>query len=435
MEPPSLGIASIAIDDKAYLNDASRLAFGNGDGIIQSGESVEIYVTLVNKGTGPTKDLRILIVGAQGQDLRILERNAIKQDYSMGSIEAGQSKQLVFAAAISKLYESSMKEGELPLKLEITDSRPQFSKELPLNLRLQTVYPRVELVKVESKTTSVPLPGAISTLGEELLKIPVYKTPERKNAYAVIIGIENYAQAVALPRADYAARDAQTVRDYFIQALGIPARNIAFLRNEEASLSGMTKRLETWLANNAESDSEIFVYFSGHGAPDPATKSSYLVPYDGDPAYLESTGYSVNKLYKKLEETKAKKIFVILDACFTGVGTRTVIAKGTRPLIVGLKKEAPGTERLAVLTAAGGDQTSGTYDEKQFGLMTYYFLYGLQGEADDDKNGKIYLREIYDYLKNKVQDIAWKQGNRKQEPQLLWRDPKGWDKEPLVVLR
>ncbi|MBI4668038.1 MAG: caspase family protein [Elusimicrobia bacterium] len=437
------------IDDGSYP-DPERVAYGNADGQINPGDQIEIAVTLANAGEGETRAATARIVKtSDDRDIEIKTSLKIQSSYDLGNLKPGEWRKLVFGLRVAKEYKST---GVIPLALEVGDSRPQFKRVLPLNLKAGQVYAKIQTVEVQGAAPAAAgmpvLPsfgqeqGAAPTaagkpvlpsFGQELLSIPAFKTPERKNAYAVVIGIENYA--LALPAADFALRDAQAVRDYFIHALAIPQSNIVLLLNDKATGSGMTKYLETWLANNADQESEVFVYYSGHGAPNAATKESYLVPYDGDPAYLESTGYSLSRLYRKLEETKAKRILVVMDSCFSGAGSRTVLAKGTRPLIVDLKKEAPGTSRLAVLAAAGGEQISGTFEEKQFGLMTYYFLLGLKGEAGAGGKGKIYLHDLYDFLKTKVKNEAWRKGNRKQEPELLYREPREWEKEPLAVLR
>jgi hypothetical protein len=61
----------------------------------------------------------------------------------------------------------------------------------------------------------------------------------------------------------------------------------------------------------------------------------------------------------------------------------------------------------------------GAYDDKGRGLLTYFFLKGLQGEGDLNKDGAIELAELYDYLKPQVQRIARKHYNNEQTPQLL----------------
>jgi hypothetical protein len=75
--------------------------------------------------------------------------------------------------------------------------------------------------------------------------------------------------------------------------------------------------------------------------------------------------------------------------------------------------------KTIVLAASSGDQISSTYEEKGHGLLTYYFLKGLQGEGDLNKDGAIEMGELFEYVKPNVQRVARKQYNNEQTPQLL----------------
>jgi len=57
--------------------------------------------------------------------------------------------------------------------------------------------------------------------------------------------------------------------------------------------------------------------------------------------------------------------------------------------------------------------------QKGHGLLTYFFLKGLQGEGDQNKDGSIELTELFDYLKPQVERTARREFNNKQTPQLL----------------
>lgn len=74
---------------------------------------------------------------------------------------------------------------------------------------------------------------------------------------------------------------------------------------------------------------------------------------------------------------------------------------------------------MVVLAASSGAQVSSTYDQKGHGLLTYYFLKGLQGEADKNNDGAIDLVEIFDYVKPQVGRTARRDFNNEQTPQLL----------------
>ena len=163
------------------------------------------------------------------------------------------------------------------------------------------------------------------------------KAKLNKNSYAIVIGIENYRQK--LPKADYATHDAKTMTEYLTKVMGYPEENVVTLTNDRASLTDFIKYFEKWLPNNVEKDGSVFIYYSGHGAPNTKTGDAYLVPYDGDPSFIEQTGYPLKKLYESLNKLQAKEIIVALDSCFSGAGGKSVIAKGARPLVMNIEQD------------------------------------------------------------------------------------------------
>ncbi|MFH1992954.1 MAG: ankyrin repeat domain-containing protein [Pseudomonadota bacterium] len=234
---------------------------------------------------------------------------------------------------------------------------------------------------------------------------PTYKIPESANKFAIVVGIEKYLE---LPEASYAERDASVMRDHLV-AMGFPMRNIILLTGQKATRTGISKNLETWLPNNINKNSTVFFYYSGHGAPDPSTGEAYIVPFDGDPNYLGETGYSLSKLYQKLGELKVKKVVIVLDSCFSGAGGRSVLAKGTRPLVMTSQSKSLSSN-LIVLSATQGAQISTSSTSKGHGLLTYYYLKALN-------EGNIEIDDIYNYLKPKVEDEA-RSLNVNQSPSL-----------------
>lgn len=240
---------------------------------------------------------------------------------------------------------------------------------------------------------------------------PAYRISERINDFAVVVGIGKYLE---IPDAQFAERDAETVKNHLL-AMGFPSRNVVHLSGERAGYKAIEKFVETWLPKNTDENSRVFFYFSGHGSPDPQTGKAYLLPYDGDPNFLENTGYPISRLYSKLNSLSAQDVIVILDACFSGSGGRSVLAKGARPLVLTSDKVTI-PERLTVFAAAEGDQITSTLEEKGHGTFTYYFLKGIGGDAKGTA-GAVTAKGLYSYLKPKVQDAARRQ-NRNQDPVL-----------------
>jgi uncharacterized caspase-like protein len=220
----------------------------------------------------------------------------------------------------------------------------------------------------------------------------------------VVIGIEKYRD---VPKVDFAARDAQTVFDYLTKSMGYDPKNVALLQNDRAALADLETYLGPWLTDRVSAKSKVLVYYAGHGAPNPTTGEGFLIPYDGNPTYVETKAFPIKKLYQNLAKLPSKDVSVVLDACFSGAGGRSVLAKGARPLV--LMKNAPAAElgeNTVVLTASRADQISTFAEEGRHGLLTYYLLKGLRGEADEKKNGKITMQELFDYVGPAVQRAA-----------------------------
>lgn len=239
----------------------------------------------------------------------------------------------------------------------------------------------------------------------DIHNIPDFKASPLPNDLAVVIGIENYQ---GLPKSDFSKSDAGVVKDY-LKVLGFQERNIEFITDDKATKSSIEKSIEAWLPNRIKKDSSVIIYYSGHGAPEPKTGDAYIVPFDGDPNYLEVTGYPLKRLYDKLGKLEAQEVIVLLDSCFSGSGGRSVLAKGARPLVM-MTEGLVLPQNIAVLTATQGMQISSSSPEKGHGIFTYYFLKAL-------KEGKKSIAEIYEYIKPLVEDEA-KQLNVQQSPSI-----------------
>lgn len=259
--------------------------------------------------------------------------------------------------------------------------------------------------------------------GAELAKIdaelapPASTVAPKEHAYAVVVGIEDYRD---LPKVDYAKRDAEMIKQYLVKALGYREQNIVMVLNDRVTKSQLEARLEKWLPKQvgASQNAEVFVYYGGHGAPDPNTNQAFLVPYDGDPAFLETTAYPVSRLYQVLSDLPAKQVTVVMDSCFSGAGGRSVIAKGARPMLLTVENPVLSARNMLVLSAAAGNQISIAFPEQRHGLFTYYFLKGLQGAADANQDNSVDVEELYAYLKPQVETAA-RRMNTEQSPQLL----------------
>ncbi len=245
---------------------------------------------------------------------------------------------------------------------------------------------------------------------------PALTPPKSDNdgdkAFAVVIGIESYREK--LSPATGAEVDARAFADFAQTTLGVPEANIKVLIGERASRADLTGALLEWLPRNAvEPGGKVYVFFSGHGAPDVETGDAYLVPYDANPAYIKTGGLSMKVVQETLAGLNGQEAYLFMDSCFSGTGDRSVLAEGTRPLVPVKPIESKGS--LVTLSASAADQTTGAHEGSGHGLFTYHLLHGMTGAADANADSNITLQELASHITAKVKVEARRQ-NRDQTP-------------------
>jgi hypothetical protein len=247
-------------------------------------------------------------------------------------------------------------------------------------------------------------------------------------AVAVVIGISDYLDP-DVPRVEHAREDAYTMRQYLINVLGYDEKNILPRDPDLVMTAGAMKTLvrQQMPAYIKPGISDVYVYYSGHGAPNTTTQKAFFVPADCNPNFVnEDNGYLVNVFYDDLAKLSYRSLTVVLDACFSGLsGGGSMLIKNASPLFVTVENSLIAKEHTIFFTASRADQVSNWYPEKKHGLFTYFFLKGLQGEADQDKDGNITVTEMGQYLLNENNGVPYwslREFQRPQTPQVLGSD-------------
>lgn len=237
------------------------------------------------------------------------------------------------------------------------------------------------------------------------------------DAVAVVIGIKDYRNR-DVPAVEYALNDARTVKKYLVQGMGFREGNIIFQENatkgDFETIFGSRENRRGQLADYVkEGRSDVFIYYTGHGAPDLESKSSFFVPADGNPNYIRNSGYRLDLLYENLARIKARSIVVVIDACFSGGSDKGMIIAKASPLVVSY---APSKipARISVFASSTGGQISSWYPEKKHSLFTYYFLKALQDIREGEAPA---FGRIQRFLEENVPFSARKLYGRKQTPE------------------
>jgi hypothetical protein len=238
--------------------------------------------------------------------------------------------------------------------------------------------------------------------------ITIHYLPNKRNIWAVIVGINDYPK---LPRLKYALNDATEFQRLLVEKNRVPAENIFLLLNAEATLGNIRSTLGTRLRAAAGKGDMVIIFFAGHGAtdrdalsPDGDGLEKYLLTWEADPKDLYSTAIPMREIAYILDRIQSERLIFIADACYSGAsGGRTVSATGMRASIADtfLDRIAAGRGKV-IITASAANEVSVERDELQHGVFTYYLLEGLRGAADTDRDGTVTIDEAYRYVSEKV---------------------------------
>lgn len=211
--------------------------------------------------------------------------------------------------------------------------------------------------------------------------------------FALIIGINKYNN---LPNLEYAVNDAKAIKDVLINNFKYKEENIKILIDEQATHDNIMDEYYNLIKDTATNDS-VIVFFAGHGSTYPSIHKDkgFLVPCDGTETKM-NTLISWDRLISDSELIKAKHIFFIMDACYSGLA----LLRGNPSKR--FLKDMVRRQARQVLTAGKADQTvkdSGAQTNNS--IFTGYLLKALNGEAKTEQ-GVICASSVMNYVYNKV---------------------------------
>jgi len=235
----------------------------------------------------------------------------------------------------------------------------------------------------------------------------------------VIVGIEHYPYlGVDVP---FAHRDAEAFMTFLRYTRGIPRDRIQMLTG--GTRNQILKAVKS--AAKRVKGGTLWVYFSGHGAASPKDSGRMLlsdaVRVDLDE--FEANAVRVDELQKIGQRSKAKRVVLLLDVCYGGVG------RNKKELLAGKRFAAParllGASKVVTWSATSKNELAGPLWKAQHGAFTYLLLGALRGWADGEISGerdhKVSLEEATAYVERSLRVIEI----RDQRPKLVTK-AKDW---------
>ncbi len=267
-----------------------------------------------------------------------------------------------------------------------------------------------------SSSVTVPLKRTASvasnTINFDRLNPLGKRVSENNDALALVIGVSDYENIDA--QAVYADSDARIFSDYAADILGIPNNRIKTLVNDGADIRDVLLGVKNWLRRSMKpKQSDVYLFFAGHGLASSDGKDMYLLPYDGSPELLDKTAILRKELFHDITSANPRSVTVFLDTCYSGTTRGTDMLIASRPIAI-VAKEKAIPDNFTVFTAAAGDQTAKPLEEAKHGLFSYFLMKGMEGEADSNKDNSITASELHAY----VQQNVIQQSSGSQTPEL-----------------
>jgi hypothetical protein len=233
--------------------------------------------------------------------------------------------------------------------------------------------------------------GAYDNAGEQAeLRETFAGEPRRGRLNLITVGVSKYGRLPQQFQLKVAAADATRVTSA-VSSHG-KALFTEIAATELTDGKATKQQILATLGNlsTARPEDSVILFLSGHGVTD--GEEWYFLPGDAT-AEDSDTWVSASDIRAALEKSGAQRVFVIIDACYSGGTVENFYAVTSfqkRFLTQGLRSSG-----IQVLTATRRDQQAPESAELGAGFLTYLVDQALKGKGDvDPKDGWISSQEV-----------------------------------------
>jgi hypothetical protein len=370
----------------------------------QSGNKIEkrrpfdVEVLVQNIGQGVAQDVSINV--AVPGNVFCLSAN---QTEKMEKLQPGEQILISYTFVTNNDYQ----ENTIDFSFRMNEKHGRYAEDgrVSLTMNQQVSAEKLVVRGIPEKEVEIAIASLTSDVDKDIPVIPE-KFP---NKVALIFGNEDYSGRLdAEVNVDYARRDAGVFLEYAVKTLGLVEENIYF--NTDATLGTMNREIDRVceLVKRMGPETELIFYYAGHGHPHEQNHTPYLIPVDVNATNLTSA-IPLKEVYKKFGETGARKITVVLDACFSGGGRNQGLLAARAVRIKPREEELMGN--MVVFSASTGEQTALPYHDEKHGMFTYFLLKKLQ-----DTGGNVNFGELDNYLRGQVGITSLRVNGKTQDP-------------------
>lgn len=214
-----------------------------------------------------------------------------------------------------------------------------------------------------------------------------------EGSYALLIGISQYKYncwppLTSVPKEIRNLESILKKRGFIIQTLLNPTSKV------------LKEAVDKFISNNGlDENNRLLIFFSGHGYTRKDGEKGYIVPADAQSPEENENDFVNNAIEMEQILTWAKKIeskhaLFVFDSCFSGTIFQTRCYSHPPPVYITYLAGKP--VRQFITAGGAGEQLPAK------SIFSPCFIKGLEGEADDDRDGYITGTELGLYLQKKL---------------------------------
>jgi hypothetical protein len=172
----------------------------------------------------------------------------------------------------------------------------------------------------------------------------------------------------------------------------------------------LRREVATFFADRRQEDL-LLVHLSCHGVKDDSGQL-YFATSDTELANLDATAVPADFVNRHMTRSRSRRVVLLLDCCYSGAFARGMMARAGGA--VDLEERFEGRGRM-VLTASSAmeyafEDAELSHDGGRPSVFTRTLVQGLEtGEADRDRDGRISVDELYEYVYDEVRKLTPKQ--------------------------
>lgn len=253
-----------------FVDDGSGNSVGNGDGVIQRGEAIDLQITVTNRGDGNAKDVTVRLAVESEQGIELFG----EPSRNLGDIIPGASKKVTFNVGVKQ---------------------NSTAKTLNLNVSITDTFGGADVKKT--------------------IELPIVEPPPPpiRQGNALLFAINAYEHWTALANP---IPDAKTIAKQLEETYGFQVELV-----ENPSRVQLLDKLREYANRAYRAEEQLFVFFAGRGYFDVSLGKDFIVTRDtkleaADPGL---TSYvSQESLWEILDRVQCQHIFLMIDARFSG---------------------------------------------------------------------------------------------------------------------